>query len=99
MLVSDVLGCGRIGRCRRRRAPPGQGGDRMDRDDLRGLGRLAGLALAGGVKRVEELHTSIAGRAFRGAGPTSAPVRAAHDVIAHGVYTAVRGTLFHAATT
>jgi hypothetical protein len=60
---------------------------------------LAGLALAGGVSRAQELHTSIAGRAFRGVGPTSAPVRAVHDVVAHGVYTAVRSTLFHTAVT
>jgi hypothetical protein len=58
---------------------------------------LAGLALAGGVKRVEEMHIGIAGRAFRGVGPTSAPVRAVHDALTHSVYTAVRGTLFHAA--
>jgi alpha-beta hydrolase superfamily lysophospholipase len=70
----------------------------MDGRDLRGLGRLAGLALAGGVKRVQEMHTSIAGRAFRGVGPTSTPVRAVHDAVAHGVYTAVRSTLFHSAT-
>jgi hypothetical protein len=71
----------------------------MDGSDLRGVGRLAGLALAGGVKRVEEMHTSIAGRAFRGVGATAAPVRAVHDVLAHGIYTAVRSTLFHAAAT
>jgi alpha-beta hydrolase superfamily lysophospholipase len=70
----------------------------MQPSDLRGLGRLAGLALAGGVTRVEEMHTSIAGRAFGGVGPASAPVHVVHDTVARGVYTAVRGTLSYAVT-
>jgi hypothetical protein len=71
----------------------------MNGSDLRGAGRLAGLALAGAVRRVEEMHGSIAGRAFRGVGPASAPVRVAHDALAHGVYRVVGATLRHGATT
>jgi len=70
----------------------------VDPSDLRGLGRLAGVALAGGVTRVEEMHGSIAGRAFGGVGPASAPVRAAHDAVARGTYAVVRGTLARVAT-
>ena len=69
----------------------------MQPSELRGLGRLAGLAIAGGVTRVEELHGSIAGRAFGGVGPASAPVRAVHDAVARGTYAVVRGTLSRAA--
>lgn len=74
----------------------------MRADDVRGLGRLAGLALAGGVSRVEEMHTSVAGRAFRGVGlgvgPASTPVRIVHDAVAGSMYRAVRGALRNAAT-
>jgi hypothetical protein len=66
--------------------------------ELRGLGRLAGLAIAGGVTLVEEMHGSIAGRAFGGAGPVAGPVRAVHDAVARGTYAVVRGTLSLAAT-
>jgi alpha-beta hydrolase superfamily lysophospholipase len=50
------------------------------------------------VTRVEEMHTSIAARVFRGLGSASAPVRAVHDALARGTYATVRISLFHAAT-
>jgi pimeloyl-ACP methyl ester carboxylesterase len=55
------------------------------------LGALADLAtdgFDGTVARVEELHRAVADRSFAGPGR---PLRGAHDAIATGVYTMVRG--------
>jgi hypothetical protein len=54
------------------------------------MGRLGGLAFAGLVARIEQVHQAIAGRAFTPAGPAGAPARLVHDGVARGVYLAVR---------
>ncbi|HEY0409480.1 MAG TPA: hypothetical protein VGE42_04360 [Candidatus Dormibacteraeota bacterium] len=58
---------------------------------LHALGRALGDAGAHLAGRVEEMHRSIAGRAFAAAGPGAAPARTAHDAISAAVYAAVRG--------
>ncbi|MDB5064073.1 MAG: PGAP1-like protein [Chloroflexi bacterium] len=58
---------------------------------LRALGRALGDAGAHLTGRVEEMHRSIAGRAFAAAGPGAAPVRTTHDAISAVVYASVRG--------
>jgi pimeloyl-ACP methyl ester carboxylesterase len=65
----------------------------MRAGEVRALGRLAGLVLGGGARRVQEMHASIAGRVFGGVGPLGAPVRLAHDAIAGSTYAAVRTAL------
>ncbi|KUL23541.1 hypothetical protein ADL15_46075 [Actinoplanes awajinensis subsp. mycoplanecinus] len=60
-------------------------------DEIRAAGRLTGDALAGVVSVVRDTHEAIADRVFRAVGPVGWPVRAAHGVIAGGVYAIVRG--------
>jgi pimeloyl-ACP methyl ester carboxylesterase len=59
-------------------------------DEARDLGRLGAVVLAGGARRVQEVHDAVAGRAFGAVGPVAAPARAVHDVVAAGVHAAVR---------
>ena len=61
----------------------------MRSDEVRDLSRLAGLALHGGTRRVQEVHRGIAGRVFRPLGATAAPVRLTHDAVAGAVYAGV----------
>jgi hypothetical protein len=60
---------------------------------LRALG--AALGDAGGILtgRIEETHSSIAGRSFAAVGPLGLPVRVVHDSVAHVVYGAVRNAI------
>jgi pimeloyl-ACP methyl ester carboxylesterase len=69
-------------------------------DESRALSRLAFDELRRAVGGVQDVHQAIAKRAFGAAGPGALPARAVHDVVANGVYTAVRGVtglLGHAA--
>ena len=59
--------------------------------ELRAACRLAGHVFAGLANRVEQVHESIAGRAFGPVQPGAAPVRFIHDTVSRGVYLAVRG--------
>jgi hypothetical protein len=59
-------------------------------EEIQAFGAVAGDAVSGGAARIEELHRAIAWRAFGAGGPGAAPVRAAHDAVAGGVYAAVR---------
>jgi pimeloyl-ACP methyl ester carboxylesterase len=69
----------------------------MRADEVQGLGRLAGLALSGGTRRIFELHSAIAERVFtnvqRGVGSVVTPVRVIHDGMAGAVYAGVRTAL------
>ena len=69
----------------------------MRADEARDLGRLGGVTLAGGTRRVAEVHSGISGRVFRLVGPVGAPVRVLHDGISAGVYAGVRTGLYAAA--
>jgi hypothetical protein len=60
----------------------------MRRDELRGLGQLAGDAAAGIATQAREVHESIAARVFGALGPPAAPVREVHDRVAAGAYAA-----------
>jgi pimeloyl-ACP methyl ester carboxylesterase len=55
------------------------------------VSRLGGHAFAGLISRIEQVHQTIAGRAFAPAGPASAPAQVIHDSITDGVYLALRG--------
>jgi pimeloyl-ACP methyl ester carboxylesterase len=66
-------------------------------DEARDLGRLGGATLAGGTRRVAEVHSGIAGRVFGLLGPVAAPVRVVHDGVSAGVYAGVRTGLSVAA--
>src|SRR5882762_8719117 len=63
----------------------------MRPDELTALGELTGDAAGGLADQIHELHNGIAKRVWRAVGPTAAPVRLAHDQIAHGAYTMARG--------
>jgi pimeloyl-ACP methyl ester carboxylesterase len=63
----------------------------MKPGEVQALGDLAGTAVGATVDRVQDMHRGIAGRVFGQIGPVAAPVRAAHDLIAGGVYRAVGG--------
>ncbi len=69
----------------------------MQAVEVRGLGVLAGLALAGGVQRIGQAHAGIAERVFdsvaRGVGPAVAPVRVVHDRVSSTAYGVVQSTL------
>jgi pimeloyl-ACP methyl ester carboxylesterase len=60
--------------------------------EISAVSRLGGRAFAGLVSRIEQLHQTIACRAFAPAGPASAPARVVHDSITRGAYRAVRST-------
>ncbi|MFI7542167.1 esterase/lipase family protein [Actinoplanes sp. NPDC049599] len=59
--------------------------------EIRAAGRVVGDALAGVVGVVRDTHHAIADRVFTAVGPVAWPVRAAHGVIAGGVYATVHG--------
>ena len=59
--------------------------------ELRAAGRLSGQFFSGGVSRVELVHQAISGRAFGPLRQAGAPARRVHDVVAGGVYAAIRG--------
>jgi pimeloyl-ACP methyl ester carboxylesterase len=65
--------------------------------ELRALGELAGEAIGGLTARIEETHTGIAERAFKGVGAMATPVRLLHDGISTRAYTAVKTALRGAA--
>ncbi len=58
-------------------------------NELRALSRLAFQELQAFPGAVRDMHLGIAGRAFRGAGPTARPVKLMHDSIARTAYGAV----------
>ncbi len=60
----------------------------MRPEEIAALGDLAGDAAAGATKQIHEMHTGIARRVWRRVGPTSIPVRIAHDRIARTAYSA-----------
>jgi hypothetical protein len=63
-------------------------------DELVAVGDTAARAFRGGVDHVQSTHRAVARRVFGTtavAGPAASTVRVAHDGIADGVYTAVRG--------
>jgi hypothetical protein len=62
----------------------------MRPDELRAVGALAGEAAAGIATQAREVHAGIAQRVFRALGPPAQPVRAMHDGISAGAYTAAR---------
>jgi triacylglycerol esterase/lipase EstA (alpha/beta hydrolase family) len=64
----------------------------MTRAELRAAARLGGHAAAGLTSRIEQVHMSVAGRAFAPVRPGAAPARFLHDTISKGVYRAVRAT-------
>jgi pimeloyl-ACP methyl ester carboxylesterase len=55
-----------------------------------GVCRLAGVAIGGGVCRVQQMHAGIAGRAFAGVGPVARPVHVVHELTASATYGTVR---------
>jgi len=59
-------------------------------DEITGVSQLARLTLRGGTDRIHEVHSGIAGRAFRAVGPVGRPVEALHDAISGFTYSAVR---------
>ncbi|WP_344934265.1 esterase/lipase family protein, partial [Actinoplanes nipponensis] len=59
--------------------------------EIRAAGRVVGDALAGVVGVVRDTHRAIADRAFAAGGPAAQPIRAAHGLIAGGVYATVAG--------
>jgi pimeloyl-ACP methyl ester carboxylesterase len=63
----------------------------MRREELTALGELTGDAAGGLADQIHDLHDGIARRVWRAVGPASAPVRVAHDQLAHGAYTFARG--------
>ncbi|MGZ4173388.1 MAG: esterase/lipase family protein [Solirubrobacteraceae bacterium] len=69
----------------------------MRPEEARDLGRLVGAAIGGGAERILELHEGIAGRIFGSIGAAATPVRATHDLVARGAYTAVAKGLAGAA--
>jgi pimeloyl-ACP methyl ester carboxylesterase len=60
-------------------------------DEARALSRFLFGELRGATGGIREIHGAIAGRAFRAAGPGALPAQAVHDVVADGVYGAIRG--------
>jgi len=65
----------------------------MRADEVRGLGKLGGIALGGGARRIRELHFGISGRVFRSIGPVAEPVQVVHDAVAGAVYAGVGTSL------
>ena len=57
----------------------------MRSDEIRGVAKLLGQAMAGGTERVREIHQAIAGRAF-GESSEAQAARLVHDRIADAVY-------------
>jgi hypothetical protein len=57
--------------------------------EWRAAGRLSGVAFAGLVSRIEQVHGVISNRAFGLAGPASRGARLTHDAVAQGAYRAV----------
>lgn len=57
----------------------------MRSDEIRGVAKLLGQAMAGGTERVREIHQAIAGRAF-GESSKAQAARLVHDRIADAVY-------------
>ena len=62
-----------------------------DADEVRDLTRLAARELGALTGGIGEVHAAIATRVFDGVGPPAQPVRCAHQTIARGVYSSVRG--------
>jgi hypothetical protein len=60
----------------------------MRPEEIVALGDLAGDAAAGATEQIHEIHAGIARRVWRRVGPTSIPVRIAHDRIARSAYSA-----------
>ena len=63
----------------------------MRSDEIRASGQLATRTLTDTVSHVEQVHRAVSGRTFAFAAPVSLPARVIHDVIATGVYAAIRG--------
>src|SRR3954469_16390588 len=70
----------------------------MKSSEIAAIGRLAGLAAAGVVSQVEQLHEAIADRSFGPSGSLRAVGRPVHDGIARPIYALTRGTLRAAGT-
>jgi pimeloyl-ACP methyl ester carboxylesterase len=62
----------------------------VQREEIAGLGQLAGDAAAGLASQIQQMHMGIAGRVWRWAGPGGTPVRAIHDQVAERSYGAAR---------
>jgi pimeloyl-ACP methyl ester carboxylesterase len=60
-------------------------------DERRAVAELATRTAVDGIARVEQVHRSVAARAFTLTAPVSLPVRILHDGIAASVYAAIRG--------
>lgn len=65
-------------------------GEPQREDELSALAALAGAEWERAVGGIAATHSAIAERAFRGAGASAAPARAAHDAIAAAAYGSVR---------
>lgn len=61
----------------------------MQRSDIRVVGELAGEASAVLTALVRGMHAGIAERVFASIGPSAAPTRAVHNVLAHNIYRGV----------
>ena len=62
------------------------------RDEVRGVGRVAGDVLAGTVGVIEGVHRAISRRSFTAVGRVARPVQVIHDGIAAAVYGWVRAS-------
>ncbi|HXY44374.1 MAG TPA: hypothetical protein VEH29_09305 [Acidimicrobiales bacterium] len=63
----------------------------MKPQELRALGRLGVQAYCGTVSHIEKAHLGLASLSFGAVPAAGAPLRSAHDAIAHSAYRAVRG--------
>ncbi len=63
----------------------------MTSAEPRAAGRLGGHALAGMLRRAEQVHRAVAGRAFGPLQETAAPTRAIQDSVSRGFSRSVRG--------
>ncbi|TMM10790.1 MAG: alpha/beta fold hydrolase [Actinobacteria bacterium] len=57
--------------------------------EVRALGELAGSAVSGFARFIQETHQGIAGRPFNALGVAALPVRAIHDTVARAAYRTV----------
>ena len=64
----------------------------MQPKEVRAVGHLGGRAVGAVASWVEDVHRTVAGRAFAALGPMGLPVRQVHDVVTGGSYSAVRAT-------
>jgi pimeloyl-ACP methyl ester carboxylesterase len=62
-------------------------------NEVQATGELAGVAVGGTAKFIQEAHLGIASRPFRALGPFGAPVRVVHDRVSSAAYELVSRAL------